>query len=93
MVEKSVISVALRRRLFIVQIDVPECAPNIFQNYSTNTPRLKRVFYVTRLYAAAGIGRYRLINVGVITLNLRPFLEGSYPWSVESIAKSYPFFF
>ena len=41
--------------------------PNIFQNHSTqdftNTPRLKREFYVTCLYAEAGISRYRLVNV------------------------------
>ena len=59
MAEESAISAALRRCLFIVQIDVPE----IFQNNSTNTPRLKRVFYANRLYATAGISQYRLINV------------------------------
>ena len=37
--------------------------PGIFQNHSTNTPQLKRVFYVTHSYAAAGMSRYRLINV------------------------------
>ena len=39
--------------------DVPQNFPKLFHN----TPRLKRVFYVTRLYAAAGISRYRRINV------------------------------
>ena len=63
MAEESVISAALRRRLFIVQIDVPWTASIFFQNYSTNMPRLEQVFYVTRLYAAADISRYRLINV------------------------------
>ena len=62
MVEKSVISAPLRRRLFIVKIDVPQPCPENVQNYSTNTPRLIQVFYVTRLYAAAGIRRYRLIK-------------------------------
>ena len=66
MAEKSVISPGLRRRLFIVKIDVPGCALKILRNYSTNTPRLKRVFHVTRLYATAGISRYRLINVAPI---------------------------
>ena len=67
MVEKSAISATLRRRLFIVLIDVPWTAPKIFQNHSTNIPRLKRVFYVTRFYAAAGISRYGLINVAPTT--------------------------
>ena len=56
MVEKLVISAALRQRLFIVKIDVP-------QNHYMIKLRVKVVFYVTRLYAAAGISRYRLINV------------------------------
>jgi len=30
---------------------------------------------------------------GDITLNLYPILQGFYPWSVESMSKSYPFFF
>ena len=54
-------------QLFIVQIDVPRIFPKPFHDYATNTPRLKWVFYVTRLHAAAGIKQeYRLINVAPI---------------------------
>ena len=79
MMEKSAISVALRRRLVVDQIDVPWTAPKKFQHYSTNTPRLKRVFYVTRSYAAAGISRYRLINVAPIIGSLSGTKKFGYP--------------
>ena len=63
MVEKPDISAALRRQLFIVKIDVP-------QNHSTIKLCVKVVFYVTRLYATAGMSRYRLINVAPTGLAL-----------------------
>ena len=56
MASESAISAALRRRLFIVKIDVP-------QNHSTIKLRVKVVFYVTCLDATASINRYRLTNV------------------------------
>ena len=59
MAEKSAISAALRRRLFIVKIDVPQKSGK----NSKTILRLK-VRKVRKIrYAAAGISRYRLINV------------------------------
>ena len=63
MAEKSAISAALRRRLFIVKIDVPQKSGK----NSKTILRLK-VRKVRKIrYAAAGISRYRLINVAPIT--------------------------
>ena len=79
MAEKSAISVALRRRLFIFQIDVPRKFPKSFHKYATIKPVVKRVFYVTRSYAAAGISRYRLINVAPIIGSLSGTKKFGYP--------------
>ena len=38
-------------------------APKPFHEYATIKPEVKREFYVTCLYATAGIRRFRLINV------------------------------
>ena len=56
------------------------CAPK----FSKIIPRirhdqLKRVFYVTRSYAAAGISRYRLINVAPIIGSLSGTKKFGYP--------------
>ena len=79
MAEKSAISAALRRRLFIVQIDVPRDFSKPFLVYATIKPEVKRVFYVTRSYAAAGISRYRLINVAPIIGSLSGTKKFGYP--------------
>ena len=59
MVGKSAIFAVLRRRLFIVQIDVPK---NIIKKSKT-IPRLNVQKVRKMCYAAASISRYRLINV------------------------------
>ena len=63
MVEKSAVFVALRRRLFIAQIDVPRNFPKSFHDFKL---RVKVVFRVAPLYAAAGISGYRRISVAPI---------------------------
>ena len=46
-----------------VQIDVARIFPKPFHEYATIKPEVKWVLYVTRVYATAGISRYRFINV------------------------------
>ena len=58
MAEKSAISAAPRRRLFIVQIDVPRKLKK-----SKTIPQLKVQKVRKICYAAAGLSRYMLINV------------------------------
>ena len=60
MVEKLAISTALRRRFFIIQIDVSKNHSTI--NSAKSTIRKSR-------YAAAGIRQYRLINVAPTNKN------------------------
>ena len=48
--------------------------PEIFQNHSTIKLRVKVIFYVTCLYATAGISQYRLICVPPTNTNA---MEGS----------------
>ena len=60
----------------LVQIDVPRIFPKPFHEYATIKLRVKVVFYVTHLYATAGIRQCRLINVAP-TPGCRTSLKGS----------------